>query len=83
MNTFENKKRLVSYLEVSEDVIESQVLISLGEEALARAHRVSHEIEEHVRRLLNGASATFCPITTDQGDQFLSNPHAEDEQGEV
>jgi hypothetical protein len=83
MSSFEKKNRRQPHLKVPEDATESQVLIALGEEALERIHQVSHRIEEHVRKLLDDSEGIFCSLLPDQGEQFLSNPHAEDEQDEA
>ena len=83
MSSFESKRRQQPHLKIPEDATESQVLIALGEEALDRIHQVSHRIEEHVQKLLNDSSDNFCSFSPDQGDHFLSNPHAEDQPDEA
>lgn len=83
MSSFEKKRRREPHLKIPENVTESQLLIFLGEEALERAHRVSHGIEETVQRLLGGSPDSSCSISPDQADQILSNRHAGNEQGEI
>jgi len=83
MSSFENRKRHQPHLKIPEDATESQVLIFLGEEALERAHRVSHGIEECVHRLLDGSFNSSDSKSPTQRDQFLSNHHAGDGQDEA
>ncbi len=83
MSSFENKKRHQPHLKIPEDASESQVLIFLGEEALERAHRVGHGIEECVHKLLGGSPNTSCSKSPNQRDQLLSNHHAGDSQDEA
>ena len=82
MSSFENKKRHQPHLKISEDASESQLLIFLGEEALERAHQVSHGIEECVHRLLDDSANDFC-TSPNPRDQFLSNHRAGDGQDEA
>ncbi len=83
MSSFEDKKRHEPHLKIPEDASESQALISLGEEALERAHRVSHGIAECVHKLLDGSRNTSCSKSPTPRDQFLSNRHAGDDQDEA
>ncbi len=61
MKTFENTKQRRPHHKIREYVTESEALISWGEEFLDRAHNLAHNIEEHVRQILNGQANTFCP----------------------
>ncbi len=83
MSTFENKKRHQPHLKIPEDASESQVLIFLGEEALERAHRVGHGIEECVRKLLDSSPSSSESKSPTPRDQFLSNRRAGDSQDEA
>jgi len=41
---------------VAKPATEPEAVICWGEQLLARAHRVAHEIEEHVRQMLDASS---------------------------
>lgn len=83
MSSFDDKKPRQPHLKVPEDATESQVLIALGEEALERIHQISHQIEEHVQKLLNEPPDNFCSLPPDQREHFLNTRHTEDEQDEA
>ncbi len=71
MSSFEKKKRRQPHLEIPKAVTESQAVISWGEQFLNRAHEVAHEIEEHVRRLLDDSTQKVShPAPTEQTNSF-------------
>ena len=79
MSSFEKKSRRKPHLEVPKPATESQAVIGWGEQFLARAHELAHEIEEHVRQLLNEPAKTASPSSPTNSNHSPSNSHAGDE----
>lgn len=79
MSSFEKKKRRQPHLEIPKAVTESQAVISWGEEFLHRAHELGHEIEEHVRRLMDDSTQKVSGPSQTEPNNHFSNSHAEDE----
>ena len=80
MSIHEKSKSGPTRLVVPKPATEPQLVISWGEAFLERAHRVAHEIEEHVQRLLGGSTN---PVSCPSANQSLSNSCTVDEFAET